>query len=265
MNKYFSIFKTSLKQESKTYINTINSVISLYVMIYIFYELWKFIYGGGGGGTLINGYSIENMIWYLIVAELLLYCINTKGVTADFGDDIKSGRIAYKLNKPYNYFLYQIFFQAGKFIYNLAIMFPAGLVLGIILVGIPANFSILYGLPIIFSLIMAIFLSCLMYGIIGLLCFWLEETEPFSWIIQKFQMLLGLFFPPEFFPNWLQPIINYSPIYATMSGPAKLIANFSWQEFLNVSISQIAYSILFFIVGYAIYKIGTKKVNLYGG
>ena len=78
-------------------------------------------------------------------------------------------------------------------------------------------------------------------------------------------MLFGLFFPPEFFSASLQPFITYSPVYAMMSGPCKLMANFSWDLFLKVSISQLVYIAVFVIIGLIIYKIGTKKVNIHGG
>ena len=98
-----------------------------------------------------------------------------------------------------------------------------------------------------------------------MLTFWIEEATPFTWVVQKFQMLLGLFFPPEFFPAWLQPFIEYSPVYAMMSGPCKLLSGFSWDLFMKVSVSQIIYIILFVGVGLLIYKSGTKKVNVHGG
>jgi ABC-type uncharacterized transport system permease subunit len=108
-------------------------------------------------------------------------------------------------------------------------------------------------------------LNCIIYGAVGLLAFWVEESMPFTWIIQKFIMLLGLFFPPEFFPKWLQSFINYSPIYAMMSGPCKLLANFSWDLYLKVTISQVGYLAIFMVIGLLIYNFGTRKVNINGG
>lgn len=265
MSKYLSIFRTSFRQESKTLANSLTSVVSFIVIIYIFQQLWQFIYGGSGGGTLIHGYSVEMMIWYMIMAEVLMYSVNARGVTRAFSNDIKSGKIAYQLNKPYNYYLYQVCSQAGAFMWKLIFLVPTGIVMGLILLGPIPNFSIVYVLPLIASLLLAVLLTCIIYGTVGLLAFWVEEASPFTWIIQKFQMLFGLFFPPEFFPTWLQPFINYSPVYAMMSGPCKLMANFSWDLFLQVSVSQIAYIALFVGLGAMIYKIGTKKVNVHGG
>lgn len=265
MNKYLSIYKTSFKQESKTIANSITSVVSFVVIIYIFQQLWQFIYGGNGGGTLINGYTIEMMIWYMIMAEILMYSVNARGVTRAFSTDIKSGKIAYQLNKPYNYYSYQVFNQLGSIVWKLVFLVPTGLIMGFVLLGPIQGFSVLYVIPTLISLMLAVFLTCIIYGTVGLLAFWIEEATPFTWIIQKFQMLFGLFFPPEFFPTWLQPFINYSPVYAMMSGPCKLLSSFSWELFLQVSVSQVAYITLFVVAGLLLYKSGTRKVNVNGG
>ncbi|MBQ9791065.1 MAG: hypothetical protein IJW28_00605 [Clostridia bacterium] len=265
MNKYFSILKTSFRQESKTIGNSLTSVISFFVIIYIFKELWTFIYGGSGAGTLIHGYTVEMMIWYMIMAEVLMYSVNARGVTRAFSNDIKSGKIAYQLNKPYNYYSYQVSSQVGAFLWKLIFLVPTAIVMGLVLLGPIANFSMIYILPIAVSLLLAVLLTCIIYGTVGLLAFWIEEATPFTWIVQKFQMLFGLFFPPEFFPVWLQPVITYSPVYAMMSGPCKLLASFSWDLFFNVTISQVAYIAVFVIIGLVMYNFGTRKVNVHGG
>ncbi len=265
MIKYFSIYKTSFKQESKTLANSITSVVSFVVIIYIFNELWSYIYGGNSYGSIINGYTLEMMIWYMIMAEILMYSVNARAVTKAFSADIKSGKIAYQLNKPYNYYAYQVATQMGSFVWKLLFLIPTGIIMGLILLGPIKDFSIAYIFPLFVSLFLAILLTCIIYGTIGLISFWIEEATPFTWIVQKFQMLFGLFFPPEFFPTWLQPFINYSPIFAMMSGPCKLLANFSWELFFKVSTWQIFYILIFIFIGLILYKSGTKKVNVHGG
>lgn len=265
MRKYLKIFGTSLRQESKTLANALTSVVSFAVIIYIFKQLWQFIYGAGGGGTLINGYTLDMMIWYMIMAEIFMYAVNARGVTRNFGSDIKSGKIAYQLNKPYNYYFYQVSSTLGESFWKLAFLLPVAIVLGLLLLGPIANFSVLHVLPLLLSLVFGVFLTCIIYGSVGLLSFWIEEATPFTWIIQKFQMLFGLFFPPEFFPVWIQPVINYSPIYAMMSGPCKLLAGFSWNLFLKVIISQVFWIVVFVAIGLILYKRGSRKVNVHGG
>ena len=88
MRKYLNIFKTSLRQESKTFANALTSSVSFIVIIYIFKQLWQFIYGGNGGGTLIHGYTVKMMIWYMIMSEVFMYAVNARTTTIAFGNDI---------------------------------------------------------------------------------------------------------------------------------------------------------------------------------
>ena len=148
MTKYLSIFKTSFKQETKTFADSLTSIISFIVIIYIFKMLWEFIYGGSGGGQLIYGYSLNMMIWYMIMAEILMYSVNARSVTKAFSNDIKSGKIAYQLNKPYNYYTYQVFSQSATFVWKLIFLVPTGVIMGLILLGPIESFSFVYIIPI---------------------------------------------------------------------------------------------------------------------
>jgi len=156
MNKYLSIYNTSFRQESKTLSNSLTSVISFVVIIYIFQQLWQFIYGGSGVGNVINGYTVQMMIWYMIMAEVLMYAVNARAVTRSFGSDIKSGKIAYQLNKPYNYYAYQISSQMAAIVWKLIFLVPTGIIMGLVLLGPIQNFSVTYVLPLIISLLFVI-------------------------------------------------------------------------------------------------------------
>ena len=144
MNKYLSICRTSFNQESKTIANSLTSVVSFIVIIYIFQQLWQFIYGETGGGTLINGYTLQMMIWYMIMAEVLMYAVNARGTTRTFSNDIKSGKIAYQLNKPYNYYLYQVSSSMGQIVWKLIFLVPTAIIMGLILLGPIKGFSVAY-------------------------------------------------------------------------------------------------------------------------
>ena len=265
MLKYLRIYKTSIKQERDTIIDTLLRAVSFFIIIYIFVQLWSFIYGKSGTSSVINGYSLEQMIWYLIITELIVTCARNRLIITSIGNEIKSGGIAYKLNRPYNFYLYNITTFMGKSTWMLMFMFPIGLVMGLCFVGIVPTFTWYQILPNILSLILSFLLVWAMFAIVGLLSFWIEDASPFSWILQKFLMLFGLFFPVEFFPAWLQPVIEYSPIYSVFSGPAKLVANFSWDLFLKVFISQSVWCVILILIGIGVYNLGKRRVNVNGG
>jgi len=76
---------------------------------------------------------------------------------------------------------------------------------------------------------------------------------------------LGMFFPVDFFPTWLQPVIKYSPIYSLMSGPASLVAQFSWENFGRVIMAQSVWLVVILCLGLLVFKIGKRRVASNGG
>lgn len=263
MNKYVQIFNTSIRENAKTYVNTILSVVSFCVIIYIFAQLWGYIYTNGQ--PIINGYTLQNMIWYLVAAEIIAYSAAGKYIIKQMGNDVKSGRIVYQLNKPYNYFGYNIVKGASETIYKLVFLIPIGIVFGLLLLGAPPGFRAWHLLPTTFSFLLSACVIASSYSFIGLIVFWLEDAVPFGWVYEKMLMLFGLFFPPEFFPSVLRQFITFSPVYAVYSGPSKLLAQFDWSLLVQVLFAQAFYIALFVGLGLIIYQKATRKVNIHGG
>lgn len=265
MKKYLSIFRTSFKQESKTIFDTIMRAITFVLIIYILLQLWQYIYGENGTSQIINGYNLSQMIWYLIVGEIITFSAKSSAIARSITNEIKTGSIAYKLNKPYNYYLYSITTFMAKSTFMLLFMLPVGILIGGLFVGFPATFTWVQIVPCLLAILCSTFLTWCLYAVVGLVAFWCQDSNPFVWIVSKFFMLLGMFFPVEFFPTWLQPIIKFSPIYSIMSGPASLVANFSWQLFGQVMLSQIVWSAIIILIGIGVYSLGKRKVTANGG
>ncbi|MFA5757934.1 MAG: hypothetical protein WC942_00955 [Clostridia bacterium] len=262
MNKYWQIFKINFKENLQSYVNTILSIVSFCIIIYIFVNLWGYIYTNGT--PVINGYTYANMLWYLISAEIICYCSSGRYVVRGINNDVKTGKVAYTLNKPYNYYIYAVVSDMGEIIFKYIFIILAGLLMGLVFVGLP-TFSLVMVLPIIFAFFLSSLMSSLLFAIVGLLAFWIEDATPFYWLVSKFFLILGIIFLPAFFPSWVQPIIIYSPVYSIYSGTSKLVANFSWELYANVTISQIVYIIIFALLGLWVLSKAVKKVNINGG
>ena len=66
-------------------------------------------------------------------------------------------------------------------------------------------------------------------------------------------------------PKAIQPILEYSPIFALNYGPAKLFVDFNYDFLIRVLIAQGIYIIAFYILTMIIYKKGVKNINVNGG
>ena len=78
-------------------------------------------------------------------------------------------------------------------------------------------------------------------------------------------LVLGTLFPIEMFPKILQPIIKCTPIFVVTYGPAKLIINFTIENFIKISIAQIIYLVISILIIGILYNKGVKKLNVNGG
>lgn len=78
-------------------------------------------------------------------------------------------------------------------------------------------------------------------------------------------LLIGTMFPIEMFPQYLRTIIKCTPIYVVTYGPAKLLINFSLQNFVQILLAQIIYLFVATTLTLILYEKGVKKLNVNGG
>lgn len=139
MKKYWYIYKATLI-ENLSYISSIFiSFLNFFVMMFLFINLWQYIYSDSS--QIINGYTIEQMIWYVLITEILWFGGRNKILTREISQDIKTGNIAYNINKPYNYCFYIMAKHLGEITIRLILFVIVGIIIGLIFVGPIQNFN----------------------------------------------------------------------------------------------------------------------------
>ena len=117
MRKYLNIFKATLINELQYVSDIVLGFLSFLIKIFIFLQLWNYLYDDPS--SLIAGLSKDQMIWYVIITEMIWYGTRNKTLVSQITDDIKSGGIAYTLNKPYSYIIYKLQNTLAKLVLNL--------------------------------------------------------------------------------------------------------------------------------------------------
>jgi len=263
MRKYLYIYKTEIMTNLQYAFDMLIGFITYILMIFIFMNLWKYIYKDPN--EIINGYNQSQMIWYVIITEILWMSLEGRKLCKKISNDVKSGNIAYNINKPYNYVEYALFNHLGLVTIRMIMVTILGLSFGFLFLHSFPPLNGLQILGIIISCVFATLINVLLLISIGLLAFFVEDANPFYWLYSKFILVIGTIFPIEFFPKVIQPIIRFSPIYVVSYGPAKLFVQFSNHLFLEVFISQIIYLGITFLLCHIIYKKGVRKLNVNGG
>ena len=132
-------------------------------------------------------------------------------------------------------------------------------------VGIP-NLNLTIFIPtFIITLFLGQILGLLIYGIIGLLSFFIQDIRPIHWIVDKFVMVLGgSYLPISMFPNFMKTIAYISP-FGAINFATSTVYN-SWNKEFTTRISlQIIWIIIFGILLNYVYKKSKEKAMINGG
>jgi viologen exporter family transport system permease protein len=91
-------------------------------------------------------------------------------------------------------------------------------------------------------------------------------VTPFYWILQKLIFIAGgMFFPIDFFPQWLQGFAKMAPFAFSAYWPAITMVNFSYGNFRTALFGQIFYITLLGFIANVIFKTALKKIHVQGG
>ena len=263
MSKYFYILKSEFKSNITYTLDILLGFIGYIIMIFIFLNLWNYIYSDPS--ELINGYTMNETIWYVIITEILWTSIGARKLSKKICNDVKEGNITYNLNKPYNYIEFILFNHLGHFLYKFIINLILGIILGLLSLGSIPNITIFSFIGVIITCILATIINIIIVTFIGLLSFYIEDAHPIYWMHSKFILIFGTIFPPTFFPGIIGKIIKYSPIYASTSAPAILFVKPNEILFFKTIALQIFYIAILLLITHLFYKKGVKKLNVNGG
>ena len=191
--------------------------------------------------------------------------MRNKKLTVQIKSDVAGGNIAYKINKPYLYPLYVIFKYLGDIFIKAILIVIISIFLGFMFIGKLETFKV-ESIPfVLVSAFLAILLNAFMRVTINLLAFWIEDPSPFMWIFDKIILVFGTIFPIEMFPNTLQKVLLFSPVYSIVYGPTKLLIEFDINLFFKVILVQVIELIISISLCFFVYAKGVKKVNVNGG
>ncbi len=116
MRKYAAIAGISIKNALVYRANVTGRVIFYFVFIFVFFSLWSMIYSGNE----IAGYNLTQMIWYVCMTELVVFCSGS-GIFGRMNQEVKSGSIAYQLLRPWNYVFKQFADMLGNITFSASV------------------------------------------------------------------------------------------------------------------------------------------------
>lgn len=261
--KYIVIYRSVVMENIQYVVNIAMGFLSYFIINFVMINLWDYMYGTSG--EAIAGYGKEQMIWYVMITEMIWFGARGATVARQVSTDIRNGNIVYMVNKPYYYPFYVMAKYTGEWSVQLPMYAGLAVVMGMAMVGRLPGFRAAALLAVILCVILGITINAGFKLCISLLSFWIEDAHPFQWLYDKLILVIGVIFPIEIFPEKLQPFFRLTPIYTVCYGPAKLVVDFSGEKCMEILCAQLLYVLAGGILIYLVYRKGVKKLYVNGG
>lgn len=256
MNKYLAFAKVAIKEQLSKLIDEVGTIFSFCIHIVIFSFLWDFVLAG----KTMAGYSKQELVWYVIIAEAIMYSFHY--YYRKVARKVEMGDFAYDMTKPFN-FLIRIIVEGLSELPMTIILIVVGAILGTLFVGlIPISFIQIVASMVI--ILMATMLLLMVNIIVGLLSIWLGRDVSSVWLLCGKAMLIFAFTPIELFPKVAQNIMLLLPTTHVVYTPSSLFVHFSIEKLITSSIYIVVSFLLLTIILWVIYKKGVKKQNVNG-
>jgi len=262
--KYWIIYSKSLKNSTFYPWRALSSVLILLARLVITLSIYKIIYQNING-TSINGLTYQGAVWSIGIYFLLLG-IPTRRICKVMAQDIRSGNIELKINKPVNYIYFKISEFLGLISLDVVVSFIATLVILIFSVGIPnIDYSFIWFCEVVWLFVAGIVLSLAISIAIGLLAFWMENITPVYWVVDKGLLIFGgAYVPIIFFPPIMKTLAEVLPFAAPVFVNQSFYVNFASSALQLIAI-QLVWIIILILFIYWLYAKALKHLSVNGG
>ncbi len=262
LRKYLAVMRVSIASNLAYMMEVFFRGLFLIVLIFVLGQLWKTTYSARGA-KLLSGFSISDMIWYIAAAEMI--ATSLPALTRRIDQEVRSGQLAYLLVRPCSYVFYNFAQYLGERVVRFTINGIVAASVALILVGPPhLTWMGLVAWPLVTLLAMCI--DFVAYFSIGLLAFWTEDTNSFSFVFSRLTLVLGgVLAPLEIFPQPLRSIAQALPFSAILYGPARTLVHFELYPFLGLLEQQFITLAVGGGILFAIYSVAIRRVSINGG
>lgn len=259
--KYLAIANVSLRQRLRDRLVLGARVAFLALVMFVYARLWRELLPGHAAGA--SAPSAVESVWYLAITEWVV--IGQPRLHLSIERDVRSGDLAYQLNRPMSYLTFKLAEAIGELAASMLTLGCAGALFAYLFAGgFPTDpRGLWWALPL--GLIAAV-LTMLWHALIGLSSFWLTDCNPIYLVWQKSMFVLGgLFVPLALYPEWLLGLARWTPFPVLIHGPGSMAFGSDPALALHTLGLLMLWSAVAVVLLSVVYRRGLKSVELHGG
>ena len=153
----------------------------------------------------------------------------------------------------------------GQGLFSFLFISLIGTILMTVSIGVP-NLNLKVFIP---SFIIVLFLGqvlgLFLYGVIGLLAFFIQDVRPVHWVVDKLIMVLGgSYLPISMFPKFLKVFAFISPFGAVNFASSTVYESWNNEYLIRIGL-QVIWIIVFGLLLLFVFKKSKEKAMINGG
>src|SRR5262249_35255440 len=104
LRKYLAVTGVTIQSGLAYPLGTFARAGLMAIVIFVFAQLWGTTFRLSGR-TVVAGFDLPRMVWYLVLTETIV--MSCPRLFSKIDQEVKGGELAYVLNRPYSYALFQ--------------------------------------------------------------------------------------------------------------------------------------------------------------
>lgn len=237
--------------------------IFLVLILYTFTQLWNAT-GRFQDVEAMTGFSIAQLIWYLVYTEsILMSAAGLRGTQVDH--DVRTGDLAYRLSKPIPYPCFELGSDLGARCFRFVLNLLVGSLVALVVVGPIPLAPLSIGAALLLTLFVFVADWIWVFSI-SLLSFWVEDAFGVHLLYRRLLMLLGgMLLPLEAYPDWLREVCEALPFRYLVYHPSRLFVQpdtAGWFEAVGMVLLIGGVGL---VPASFLYRAGLRQVSAQGG
>lgn len=254
-----TLIKDRIQYPGRLFADTSSLVARCGVLLLLYSYVFKLNNG------VVNGATFDVVAWSMFF-YFSFSVLGLSSISRRIMNDVTSGHVEVFLSKPIVYLSYRAWWAIGTGIYPFLVVTPLGALALALTVGIPQTMTTtLFISTFVAAFIGAIALTLLVYSILGLFAFWIEDASPVFWVVDKAVMILGgSYLPIALFPDFMYKVALYSPFGASVFVTHTAYESWAsvWYKLIGI---QLFWILVLGTVTYLMFSKAVKKVSVNGG
>ena len=226
--------------------------------------MWSAIYAGSGG--LIKGFSLNEMVTYVLVGNLCA-AATRNFLWTRVSRDISEGRLSMHLVRPISYIRFVFITEMGRtFLATVVSVLSQIAVIFFFLDKVEVNSDPRYAALILLMLLFAFAIELLLGFLVGAIAFWTDEVDGLQATIDRIKRFFsGGYFPLTLLPALIGSMSAYLPFQYSFFTPAALyLRKITLLDGLHGIVVQVVWIFLLSLLVAMVWKRGLKRYEATG-